>query len=369
MIPYEDLARVNETFREEFIKQTQHVLEKGWFILGEEVSFFENEFRAFLLGGPVIGVASGLDALVLAIRALNLPPQSEVILPSNSYIATVLAVVHNGLQPVFVEPNPLTYNIEAKEIEKAITDKTKIILVIHLYGQACKMTEIMELANSKNIFVIEDCAQSHGALHKGKMTGTFGVFGCFSFYPTKNLGALGDGGAIVCNDLQYEPLLRMLRNYGSEKKYENKIIGFNSRLDELQAAFLRVKLRRLNQLNAHKLKLAKIYSEFLPEVLDPPRPTNDGDNVFHIFPVKFENREVTRSKLRDKGIMTEIHYPIPPYRQECILDLIKSGSIDCNIGNFGVTDEIHAKICSLPISFCHSEEDVYRVISALKEIL
>jgi dTDP-4-amino-4,6-dideoxygalactose transaminase len=264
MIEYENLAKANSPFIQEIKHAINQVVDSGWFVLGDQVKEFENEFAAHVGSKYCIGVANGLDALTLSIKALNLPPNSEILVASNTYIATILAIIEAGLKPILVEPNIETYNIDPSQILSALTTKTRAICITHLYGKACQMDEIMAFVQRYDLYLIEDCAQSHSAKFRSQQTGTFGISGCFSFYPTKNLGALGDAGAIVTNDEKYAEKLRCLRNYGSSQKYVNLYAGVNSRLDEVQAAVLRVKLRYLDQVTQHKRLLANIYFNSLP---------------------------------------------------------------------------------------------------------
>ena len=259
MIEYENLSLANRPFMDEYRKAFDSVLKSGWFILGENVAEFEEEFAAYNRVKHCAGVASGLDALIISILALDLPPASEIIVPSNTYIATIIAVIKAGHRPVLVEPDIATYNINPQLIEDSVTSKTKAVLVVHLYGKMCDMDPIVEICQRHGLFLMEDCAQAHGAEYKGKKAGSFGDISAFSFYPTKNLGCLGDGGAIVTNHEDYDRKVRLLRNYGSEKKYYNEVVGINSRLDEVQAAFLRIKLKHLDEINSHKRKLAQLY--------------------------------------------------------------------------------------------------------------
>ena len=259
MISYENLELVNKPFEEEFKVAFNKFLDNGYYVLGNEVKQFEEEFASFIGTKYCIGVASGLDALIISLECLNLPKGSDVLVPSNTYIASILAIVKAGLNPILVEPDLETYNIDPDEIEKRITPATRAVLIVHLYGKSCDMDRICEICKKHDLKLVEDCAQSHGAKFKDKTTGSFGDFGAFSFYPTKNLGALGDAGAICTDNEELAEKARAYRNYGSSKKYYNKYLGLNSRLDELQAAFLRVKLRHLNEITEKKRALANIY--------------------------------------------------------------------------------------------------------------
>src|SRR5690554_1400768 len=279
MIAYENLKKLNQPFESELKKKFDDFLNNGWYILGDEVSRFEQEFASFHNAKHTIGVANGLDALTLSLKSMNFKPGSEVIVPSNTFIATILSILNSNLIPVLVEPDVKTYNIDPDKIQEAITRKTVALMVVHLYGQCCEMDKIMEIVKENNLFLVEDCAQAHGAKYKGKLAGTFGNLGAFSFYPTKNLGAFGDGGAILTESNDLTEKIKKLRNYGSEIKYHNKIIGYNSRLDELQAAFLRIKLPHLNDMNTYKRKLADIYINNLNDNYIIPNQSND---LYHV---------------------------------------------------------------------------------------
>lgn len=358
MIEYENLQKSNATFFQEFQKNFLGFLQKGIFILGENVSSFEEEFASYVGSKYCIGVASGLDALILSLQALDLPKDSEVIVPSNTYIATILSILRNDLKPVLVEPDLKTYNIDPLKIEEKITSKTKAILVVHLYGKACSMDPILSLAQKYNLHLLEDCAQAHGAKYNNQQVGTFGI-GCFSFYPTKNLGALGDAGGITTNDEHLANKLKALRNYGSKQKYINQYIGHNSRLDEIQACFLRTKLKSLDAIIAHKRTLAKLYLEGLEgSYFTCPRIEEDFFDVYHIFNIRHPKRDALKEYLSQCGISTEIHYPIPPHKQEAMKNILK--------GDYPISEEIHRTTLSLPISYATTQEEVLRVIDALK---
>jgi dTDP-4-amino-4,6-dideoxygalactose transaminase len=359
MIEYENLRKANAPFEEEYNLFLSAFLKKGRYILGDEVDLFENEFAKYCGAKFCIGVASGLDALYLSLLALDIPKHAEIIVPSNTYIATILSILQAGLKPVLVEPRLDSYNIDPKLIESKITKSTKAIMVVHLYGTPCNMEEITKIADAYQIPIIEDCAQAHGAKFFSQRVGTFGTFGAFSFYPTKNLGAMGDAGAIITNDEEYALKLRALRNYGSHKKCYNKYIGINSRLDELQAGFLKIKLKRIDQITLHKQKLATVYLDNLDsnKFVLPIQPANT-ESVFHIFPIRSNTRDTLKEFLYKKGIQTEIHYPIPPHKQEAYKYLFKKES-------FPVSEQIHDTVLSLPISFFHTEQDVLTVCDKL----
>lgn len=286
MIEYENLKKFNHSFFKEFTKSFIDTLESGWYILGKNVEIFEKSFADYCGAKYCIGVASGLDALFLSLKAFNFERGSEIIVPSNTYIATILSILNADLTPVLVEPDIKTYNIDPMRIEEKITSKTKAIMVVHLYGKACAMDRILEIADAYNLKVIEDCAQAHGAMFKGQKVGTFGDIGAFSYYPTKNLGALGDAGAVVTNREEIAEVIKKLRNYGSTIKYQNVLIGYNSRLDEIQAGFLNVKLKKLDEINNHKRKLAKIYLENLNDDYVKPVVDKDYFDVYHIFNIR-----------------------------------------------------------------------------------
>ncbi len=355
MIEYENLKKVNEKLFKDYKNFFYEFLDSGWYILGENVKSFEGEFADYIGTKYCVGVASGLDALMLALNLFDFPKGSEIIVPSNTYIATILAILKNDLIPVMVEPDIKTYNIDPSKISQKITKKTKAILVVHLYGKSCEMDKISQIAHEHDLKIIEDCAQAHGAKYKGKKVGSFSI-GCFSFYPTKNLGALGDGGAITCEDEEHREKLLALRNYGSHKKYYNKYIGYNSRLDELQAGFLSKKLKILDKINAHKRSLASVYFENLKDDFIKPYIHDEFFDVYHIYNIRTDRRDELKKYLFENKIYTDIHYPLSPHRQEC-LKHIK--------GEFPISDEIHNTTLSLPISYFHTEEDVLRVCEVI----
>lgn len=357
-IEYENLHKLNEEFEPLFREKFNLFLRKGWYILGEEVSAFEKAFAAYCGAPYALGVANGLNALEMGLAVLGLPPRSEVIVPSNTYIATILSIINTGHVPVLVEPDIHTCNIDPARIEEAITENTKVIMVVHLYGQACAMDKIMDIAGRHRLEVIEDCAQAHGAAFGGQQVGTFGRIGAYSFYPTKNLGALGDAGGIITSDQQLYEKLKALRNYGSEKKYHNKYTGYNSRLDELQAAFLNVKLPFLDKINAHKKQLAAIYHAGLCEAVVKPFTAAGADHVYHIYNIRTEKRDALKACLLSKGIHTEIHYPVAPHRQEAYQSYFQGQS-------FPLSEAIHASTLSLPISYSTSTAAVEKVVETV----
>ncbi len=359
MIEYENLYRSNKVFFEEYKQKFEAVLNSGWFILGKNVESFEKHFAAYHNIKYCFGVASGLDALLLSLKALEIEQGSEVIVPSNTYIATILAILHAGMKPVLVEPDISTYNIDPEKIEESITPFTKALMIVHLYGKSCAMDEITTLCKKYNLKLIEDCAQSHGAKYNGKLTGTFGEFGAFSFYPTKNLGALGDGGAVLLNDDSLAVKIKQLRNYGSDVKYYNEVVGYNSRLDEVQAGFLDIKLKKLDQINEHKRKLARIYLENLKSDFIKPAVDENYFDVYHIFNVRHTKRNKLREYLLNNEIKTDIHYPVAPHKQNAMKDIIK--------GSFPISEEIHNTTLSLPCSFGHTEDEIYRVVEVMNK--
>jgi dTDP-4-amino-4,6-dideoxygalactose transaminase len=355
MIEFENLNKANAEFEAEFQEVFNRFLQHGYYILGEETKGFEREFASYVGSKHCIGVATGLDALTLSLKVCEFPAGSEVIVPSNTFIASILSIVNAGLIPVLVEPDIGTYNLDPSKIEEKITTKTKAVMAVHLYGKPCEMKPIMSICEKYDLKLIEDAAQSHGAKYCGQTTGTFGDFGCFSFYPTKNLGALGDAGAIVADNDETADKLRAYRNYGSQKKYHNKYCGYNSRLDELQAAFLRVKLRYLDKIIAHKRKLADLYfSNIKNTAVILPVQHSDFYDVYHLFNIRSQHRDALKKYLADNGVKTEIHYPISPNRQEGYQKYF--AGIACP-----VSEEIHATTLSLPISYAHTEEDVFAV--------
>ena len=357
MIEYENLKDSNAPFSSEIKEALSKVVDSGWYVLGSEVESFECEFSQYIGSKYCIGVANGLDALTLSLLAFDMPNGSEVLVSSNTYIATILAILNAGFKPVLVEPNIHSYNIDHTLLEKYITTKTAAISVTHLYGKSCEMTHVMEFAVRHGLKVVEDCAQSHGAKWDGRTTGTFGDTGCFSFYPTKNLGGLGDAGAIVTNNETLADKLRYLRNYGSKQKYVNKYIGYNSRLDEIQAAVLRVKLKYLDKITNHKRMLADIYFNNLSPKLILPSRSNHEFDVFHIFAIRHKLRDDLKAWLLQCNIKTEIHYPIPPHSQTAMRDQIH--------GDYPVSDEIHKTILSLPISYSTTAADAIKVCDAV----
>ncbi len=348
-------------YQDEFEKKALEVLRSGWYVLGNEVKFFEEEFARFTRAEHCVGLASGLDALWIAFRVLGIGAGDEVIVQGNTYIASVMGITINGASPVFVEPDEY-YNIDASKIEERITEKTKAILVVHLYGQASNMAPIVELAKKYNLRLIEDCAQSHGAAFDGQMTGTFGDIGCFSFYPSKNLGAFGDGGAIVTNDAGLAEDVRVFRNYGSEKRYYNKIVGANSRLDELQAGLLRVRLSHLDELREEKSRICQRYQEELRnEKIILPAIREKADHIWHQYVIRTERRQELIAYLEQRGVGTIIHYPIPPHLSEAYAYLgLKQGSLP-------ITERYAQTVLSIPLYNGMTEEEQAYVIDAINK--
>ena len=361
-IAYENLSKSNELFFDEYIFGFEELLKSGWYILGKNVSNFENDFSEFNHSKHTVGLASGLDALHLSINSLNLDKNSEIIVPSNTYIATILAIINNGLIPVFVEPDIETYNIDPKKIKDKITKKTKAIIVVHLYGKSCDMDPILTLANNYSLYIIEDCAQAHGAKYKGVNVGNFGDFGAFSFYPTKNLGALGDAGAITTNSFSHRDNIIRLRNYGSNVKYYNEVLGFNSRLDEIQAYFLSIKLRYLDKITEHKRFLANIYLNNISDNFIKPVVSSDYYDVYHIFNIRCDKRDDLKKYLFKNNIQTEIHYPVAPHKQSALKKIKTLANT-----SFPISEKIHETTLSLPISFGTTKKDVLKVCEIINK--
>jgi len=346
-------------YQSEFESKALEVLRSGWYVLGKEVESFEEEFAEYTGAKYCVGLASGLDALWLAFRILGIGNGDEVIVQANTYIASVMGITINGATPVFVEPDEY-FNIDAEAIEQKITDKTKAVLVVHLYGQASKMDTVVEVCKKHNLRLVEDCAQSHGACFNGKMTGTFGDIGCFSFYPSKNLGGFGDGGAIVTNDETIAKEMKIYRNYGSEKRYYNKVVGANSRLDELQAGLLRVRLTHMAELTEERRTLAAEYSRrikndkfILPSVRD------GADSVWHQYVIRCEDRDALMEYLKEHGIGSIIHYPIPPHLSEAYAYL------GYKAGSFAMTEHYADTVLSIPMYNGMTAEEQEYVIDTL----
>lgn len=346
-------------YQDEFEEKAVAVLRSGWYVLGKEVQEFEHEFAAYTGAKYCVGLASGLDALWLAFRVLGIGHGDEVIVQGNTYIASVMGITINGARPVFVEPDEY-FNIDSDKIEEKITDKTKAILVVHLYGQASNMAPIMAIARKHNLKVVEDCAQSHGAKYDGQMTGTFGDIGCFSFYPSKNLGAFGDAGAIVTNNPEIDRAMRMYRNYGSEKRYYNKVVGANSRLDEMQAGLLRVRLGHMAELEKEKLELCRRYlAEIKNPLLQLPKIRKGATHIWHQFVIRCEMREALIEYLEENNIGSIIHYPIPPHLSEAYAYL------GMERGTLPITEHYADTVLSIPLYIGMTKEEQGYVIEKL----
>ena len=360
MIKFLDLKAINERFRDELDAATKRVMDSGWYLLGKECEAFEREYAEYCGVRHVIGCANGLDALKLIIRAYGFGPGDEIIAPANTYIASLIAISANGATPVLVEPDLDTYLIDPDRIEERITPRTRAIMVVHLYGRAMNMTKVWEIARRHDLKVIEDSAQSHGAKFAGRRCGNLGDASGFSFYPGKNLGCLGDGGAVTTNDDALAEKIRALRNYGSDVKYHFPYRGTNSRLDEMQAAWLRVKLPRLDADNARRVEIADRYRREIvnPLVALPAEAAPEG-SVWHVFPVRVERRDEFQRYLADKGVQTVIHYPIPPHRQPAYTEWHSL--------SLPITEKIHDTIISLPISPVMNEAEASEVIAAVNE--
>jgi dTDP-4-amino-4,6-dideoxygalactose transaminase len=344
-IPFLSFAPANHQIKADILSSFEQFFDNSWYVLGEQVKKFETEYASFNQVGKCVGVSNGLDALHIALKTLGIGKGDEVIVPSNTYIATVLAVSYVGALPVFVEPNIDTYNIDPAKIEAAISSKTKAIMPVHLYGQACEMETIMAIAKKHNLFVVEDNAQSQGAFYKGKLTGSWGNINGTSFYPGKNLGAMGDAGAITTNDSDLAKKASTLRNYGSEKKYYNEEIGFNMRLDECQAGFLSVKLKYLQEWTRQRQEIAGWYNEALKNIGDLILPSivEHATHVYHIYMIRTKSREKLQNHLSENGIGSLIHYPIPPHLQKAYQ------SLGFKKGDFPIAEEIADTCLSLPL--------------------
>lgn len=360
-IPFLDLKTINLEHSAELENAFHRVLNSGSYILGDEVKNFEAAFSVFCETKQAIGVANGLDAIYIILKAYGIGPGDEVIVPSNTYIATWLAVSQCGATVVPVEPDEKTYNIDPQKIEAAVTSKTKAIIPVHLYGQPADMDAINAVARKHGVKVIEDAAQAHGALYKGRRVGSLGDAAAFSFYPGKNLGALGDGGAVTTQDEELAETVRVYRNYGSRKKYHNEVLGLNSRLDELQAALLAVKLVDLDQANARRAKIAAFYTEQLadiPGIVLPVVP-DWASPVWHLYVIRHPERDLLAKRLSEESIGTVIHYPVAPHMQPCYAELGYSEA------SFPIAESIHREVLSLPIGPSMSLDDAAVVVSAV----
>ena len=363
-VPFLDLKATNAQYRDELISAATRVIESGWYIHGNEVQGFEKEFAAYCGTKHCIGVANGLDALTLTLRAWKeigkLKNGDEVIVPANTYIASILAITENCLKPILVEPDEITLNLCPQKTAEAITPNTKAIVAVHLYGRICPMPEIMKLAEEKDLLVLEDAAQAHGASIDNLRAGSWGHAAGFSFYPGKNLGALGDAGAITTNDKELATVIRALGNYGSHKKYENLYKGVNSRLDEIQAAMLRVKLGYLDREIEHRRNIVALYLEHLEnsKVRLPIEGNREG-HVWHLFVVSTKQRDALQKFMSERGVHTLIHYPVPPHLQKAYEEW--------NTNSYPVSERIHQQVMSLPIGPTMTTEEAYQVIKLINE--
>ena len=361
-IPFLDLKTINAQYRDELVQAATDVIDSGWYIQGAQVEQFEREFADYCGTEHCVGVANGLDALILILRAWKelgkLKEGDEVIVPANTYIASILAITENRLKPVLVEPDEQTYNLDPKLIEQAITPKTKAILAVHLYGQLANMLEINKIAKKNNLLVVEDSAQAHGASIDGRKAGNWGDASGFSFYPGKNLGALGDAGAVTTNDPELAKTIRALGNYGSHKKYENLYKGVNSRLDEMQAAMLRIKLKYLNNEIEKRRGVANYYLENIKNknVILPVVSTN---SVWHLFVIRTQTRKELQKYLLDNKIQTLIHYPLPPHKQ--------SAYKEWNNDTYPITEKMHDEVLSLPISGVQDLKDTRKIVQIIND--
>lgn len=358
-INFNQLDRGYLRYKDEYDKAILSVLNSGWYILGEQVNYFEENFKKYIGSKYCVGLNSGLDALILAFRALEIGPGDEVIVPANTYIASVLGITENGAIPIFVEPD-IYHNIDAESIEKKISEKTKAILVVHLYGQTANMGRIVDIARKHKLYIVEDCAQSHGSRFEDQISGTFGSIGCFSFYPTKNIGAFGDAGAIITNDEELFEKIKMLRNYGSKIKYHNEIQGINSRLDELQAAILNVKLSHYDELLNERKLIVDYYLKNINNLyVKLPKVRKNSDSVYHLFVIQSKFRDKLQNYLLSHSISTQIHYPIPPHLSTAY------NLLGYKIGDFPITEEYANNVISLPLYDGMTIEEASYVVNVL----
>ncbi len=361
-IPFVSFKPMEKELDTELRNAFERVYTNSWYIMGNEDLEFEKEFADFCGVNYCVGTGNGLDALVIALKVLNIGEGDEVIVPSNTYIATALAVTYVGAKPVFVEPDIKTFNINPDNIEMAITEKTKAIIAVHLYGQPCEMDRIVEIAKRRGLYLIEDCAQAHGATYKGNKIGSFGDVAAFSFYPGKNLGALGDAGAVVTNNEDYAQKAKAIGNYGSDYKYHHIYKGVNSRLDELQAAFLRAKLPHVNRMNKYRTEIADMYLNGINrEGIVLPYVSDNTEPVWHIFAIRCEYRDEIEKYLADLGIATNKHYPIPMHLQKCYSDL------GYKEGDFPIAEEISKTELSLPMYYGIKTEEVNYIIDKINK--
>ncbi len=360
-VPFLDLRASYEELKEPIDAAIKRVLDSGWYVLGDEVEYFQSEYAQFCGASYCIGVANGLDALHLALLALGVGPGDEVIVPSNTYIATWLAVSHCGATPIPVEPNRDSHNMDVSKIESAITMRTKVILPVHLYGQSVDLDPILSLARKYDLRVLEDAAQAHGALYKGRRIGSHGDAVAWSFYPGKNLGAIGDAGAVTTNSPQIAECIRVLRNYGSKEKYVNQEIGYNSRLDPIQAAVLRVKLQHLEKWNMRRTSIAKMYLNALSgHDLVLPKCEQFAEHAWHQFVVKSQERDALQAQLKKTGVNTLIHYPIPPHLQAAYHPM------GFKKGNFPIAESLADQVLSLPIDPHMSQDQIDYVTESIQ---
>lgn len=359
-IPFLNLKPMHDSIEKDILSKFKEIYNSNSFILGQEVVEFEKNFSNYIGSKHCIGTGNGLDALYLILRAANIGVGDEVLIPSNTYIATALAISYVGAKPVFVEPNLDTYNIDCEKIENKITNKTKAIIVVHLYGQPAYMDKINKISQKYNLMIIEDCAQAHGAKFKGKKVGTFGVASGFSFYPGKNLGALGDAGAVVTNDKFIADKVSAIRNYGSNKKYYNKFKGINSRIDELQAGFLNCKIKNLDNWNIERKKVAETYLKNINnKKIVLPQIIKEAESVWHLFVIRSTERDRLQKYLFDNEIGTLIHYPVPMHLQEAYKDL-KYG-----LGDLPIAEKISREVLSIPLWYGMKQEEVEYIIDKL----
>ena len=369
LIPFLDLQAINNQYSEEILNEVIKVINSGWYILGEQVELFEQEFADYCGTKHCIGVANGLDALIIILEAYKelglFSVGDEVIVPANTYIASILAISKAALTPVLVEPDINTYNLNPDLIEAKITKKTKAIMAVHLYGQVCDMDKINKIAKKHKLKAIEDSAQAHGAIYDGKRTGNLGDASGFSFYPGKNLGALGDGGAITTNDDELAEAIKAYRNYGSQQKYVNKYKGLNSRLDEIQATILRVKLKHLDADNQKRREIAQYYCDNITNlkivlpITSHSSPITKKDHVWHLFVIRCKERDELQTYLSNNGVQTIIHYPIPPHKQVAYKEL--------NNLLLPITEQIHSEVLSLPMCPVFSNAEVEKIVRIINE--
>ncbi len=359
-IPFSTLNYLHKNIKDEAIKKFEEIYDSGWYIQGNEVKLFEKNFANYIGCKYCIGVGNGLDAIKIALLSLNIGPGDEIIVPSNTFIATVLAISQIGAVPILVDPDIDTYNISYKNIKNSITNRTKAVVVVHLYGQSADMDEILEITKNNNLFLIEDCAQAHGAVYKGKKVGSFGDISCFSFYPGKNLGALGDAGAVLTNDKEYANKARALSNYGSNIKYHHIYKGINSRLDEIQAGFLNVKLKYIDDIISKRNEIANRYLHGINnKKIILPKVKSDRNHVWHIFAIRTINRDKFQKYLKENNIETVIHYPISIAKQDAY--------VNDNINDLPLADLISSEELSLPLYYGMSDKEISYIIDIINK--